>query len=401
MVKLKLFEAFGIEAEYMIVKKDSLDVQPIAHEVLARITGEAKASKLVKKKIAWSNELALHVLEIKCAYPLKNLVTIYKEFSKAIRAMNKALLKFDCQLMPTAMHPWMNPKTETQLWPYGQKRIYRKFDEIFNCSGHGWSNLQSVHINLPFSNDEEFGRLHAAIRVVLPLIPYLSASSPYYDGKKTNLACNRLDFYQKNQQKIPLIAGDIIPEPIFSKKEYLNLLARVYSEIRPFDPKGIICHTWVNSRGVIPKFDDGALEIRLMDIQECPLNDFALIALIVLLVKNIAMNLDVNLQARQCETKKLKQLLLKAMTYQEFQVPQWYQRLFLSEVKALKISDFMKKIIMSQLNQIDPVFHKPLKKILQKGNLSKRLISHPADLKSKYQRLLYCLDKDEIYEPKK
>ena len=43
--------------------------------------------------------------------------------------------------------------------------IYDTFDRIFSCKGHGWANLQSMQINLPFRGDEEFARLHAAIRV--------------------------------------------------------------------------------------------------------------------------------------------------------------------------------------------------------------------------------------------
>ena len=36
----------------------------------------------------------------------------------------------------------------------------------FDCKGHGWSNVQSTHINLPFYDDKEFEKLHAAIRVI-------------------------------------------------------------------------------------------------------------------------------------------------------------------------------------------------------------------------------------------
>ena len=49
--------------------------------------------------------------------------------------------------------------------------MYEAYDRIFDCRGHGWANLQAVHLNLPFSGDEEFGRLHAAIRLVLPIMP--------------------------------------------------------------------------------------------------------------------------------------------------------------------------------------------------------------------------------------
>ena len=41
-------------------------------------------------------------------------------------------------------------------------------------------------LNLPFSSDEEFGRLHAAIRLLLPLLPALAASSPLVEVYRAN-----------------------------------------------------------------------------------------------------------------------------------------------------------------------------------------------------------------------
>ena len=127
---LKLFEAYGIESEYMIVDQHSLSIKPIAHLVLEKLSHKKKASEYRDEDIMWSNELALHVLEIKCSRPLKSFTYMHDIFVKAIREMNSALEEFGCVLMPTAMHPWMNPYHETQLWPYGQKEIYKKFNEI-------------------------------------------------------------------------------------------------------------------------------------------------------------------------------------------------------------------------------------------------------------------------------
>ena len=76
----------------------------------------------------------------------------------------------------------MNPLTETVIWPHDNNEIYSLYDKIFDCRGHGWSNLQSVHINLPFKDELEFRKLHSAIRLLLPIIPALSASSPFADG---------------------------------------------------------------------------------------------------------------------------------------------------------------------------------------------------------------------------
>src|SRR5690606_7705226 len=115
----------------------------------------------------------------------------------------KILAPMGAMLMPTAMHPWFDPATETRLWPHEYSPVYETYNRIFGCQGHGWSNLQSMHVNLPFANDEEFARLHAAIRLALPILPALAASSPLVEGRVTGLADSRLDFYRFNSRRLP------------------------------------------------------------------------------------------------------------------------------------------------------------------------------------------------------
>ena len=71
-----------------------------------------------------------------------------------------------------------------------------------------------MHINLPFADDAEFTRLHAAIRAVLPIIPALSAASPFEQGSATGWMDTRLRYYRDNQREIPEISGQVIPEAV-------------------------------------------------------------------------------------------------------------------------------------------------------------------------------------------
>ena len=61
---IRLFEGVGIELEYMIVNRDTLDVLPIADELLKTVLG-SYGNDYEKENICWSNELALHVIELK------------------------------------------------------------------------------------------------------------------------------------------------------------------------------------------------------------------------------------------------------------------------------------------------------------------------------------------------
>lgn len=289
---LSLFQAVGMELEYMIVDRDSLSVRPLCDRLLQAAGGVLDNEVYPEGEngpAAWSNELVLHVVEFKTPAPVASLEGLDALFLAQVAHADAMLSQWNARLMPTAMHPWMNPHTETQLWPHGSRDIYESFNRIFNCRGHGWANLQSVHINLPFANDAEFRRLHAAIRTVLPLLPALAASSPVMDGTLTGCMDNRLAVYQNNCARIPQITGSVIPETVRGRQEYENrILHPIYQALAPLDPEGILRHEWANARGAIARFDRGAIEIRLLDIQECPKADLAIAALVCAVIKALA-----------------------------------------------------------------------------------------------------------------
>lgn len=280
-----LFEAFGVEIEYVIADLVSLDVMPVCDRLIEAVAGGPE-SEIERGPIAWSNELTLHVLELKTNGPAPTLSGLSEAFHTGVQDANRALAAFGARLLPGGMHPWMDPGTETRLWPHEYTEVYRTFDRIFGCSGHGWANLQSTHLNLPFQGDDEFGRLHAAIRLVLPLVPALAASSPFLDGRRGPALDSRLAQYRGNAKRVPSVAGLVIPEAVFTREQYeREVLGRIYRDLEPHDPEGVLRHEWVNARGAIARFDRGAIEIRLIDTQECPAADLAVVAAITEVVR--------------------------------------------------------------------------------------------------------------------
>jgi gamma-glutamyl:cysteine ligase YbdK (ATP-grasp superfamily) len=282
-----LFDVYGVEVELMIVDAETLDVKPCCDRLIEAVAGEP-ASEVEFGDIAWSNELTLHVLEMKTNGPAPALQGLAARFHENVLSASRALEDLGARLLPGAMHPWMDPATQTTLWPHEYTDVYHAFDRIFGCSGHGWANLQSTHLNLPFADDEEFGRLHAAIRIVLPLIPALAASSPFQDGGFGGAVDGRLVAYRKNAKRVPSVAGDVIPEMAASRARYeRDILERIYADLEPFDPEGVLRHEWVNARGAIARFDRGAIEIRVIDAQECPTADLAVVAAVARLVESL------------------------------------------------------------------------------------------------------------------
>ncbi|MCC6464332.1 MAG: glutamate--cysteine ligase [Planctomycetes bacterium] len=277
---LHLFQGFGIELEYMIVSRETLAAMPICDELLMDAGGQY--GDFENGDADWSNELVLHVLEIKTAGPAPTLEPLPAMFAGQIKKANRLLMRHNARLLPGGMHPFFDPASQTHLWPHDYNVVYETYNRIFDCRGHGWSNLQSTHLNLPFADDAEFARLHAAVRLVLPLLPALSAASPVAEGRLQAEADFRLKCYATNSSRIPSATGKVIPEPVYSKDAYYReILQPIWDDTAPFDPDGNLQGEYANARGAIARFDRMAVEIRLLDNQECPAADVAICALIV------------------------------------------------------------------------------------------------------------------------
>lgn len=282
---LNLFEGLGIELEYIIADRQTLDVMPAADEVLRTAAGRY-TNDYENSGMGWSNELVCHVLELKNNAPLPSLKGLSKAFHRQIKEINAILGPMGGRLMPSGMHPWMNPRKETKIWPHHYHNIYETYNRIFNCRRHGWANVQSMHINISFNGDEQFGRLHSAIRLLLPILPALAASSPVAEGNVTGLQDTRLSYYGRNQQKVPSIMGRIIPEPVFTRSQYKEqILNKIYADITKYDSDGILQHEWLNSRGAIPRYERSAMEIRIADTQECTGADIAVAEIVISALK--------------------------------------------------------------------------------------------------------------------
>jgi carboxylate-amine ligase len=406
---LHLFEGLGIELEYMIVDSASLDVLPISDEVL-----HAAAGKYITEYnaglISWSNELVLHSIELKNNSPVSSFNGLAPIFQEHIAHINRILKPKGGRLMPSAMHPWMDPVNGTKLWPHRNRRIYEAYDRIFNCRTHGWSNLQSIHINLSFNGDEEFRRLHAAVRLLLPIMPALAASSPVVEGRITDFLDNRLFFYRGNQRKIPSITGKVIPEAVYTRTGYENLiLKRMYRDIANHDKKTILQHEWLNSRGAIPRFDRSTIEIRILDVQECPLADIAIAVLIVAVLKDIITERWSDQKDQEAwDTDPLVSVLEETMRFGETAVIKdaRYLKVFgidKSRATAAEIWKYLVREISLPGSFTDAGLMKTLRVILDRGPLSRRILrstgKNPSRerLRTTYRKLCDCLEKGEMF----
>jgi carboxylate-amine ligase len=366
--------------------------------------------------IAWSNELCLHVIELKTNGPARSLSGVGESFHWNVLEIDATLASMDCRLLPTAMHPWMNPAREMFLWPHGDGEIYAAYDRIFDCHGHGWSNLQSTHLNFPFCGDQEFARLHAALRFLMPLLPPLWASSPVMEGALTPFLDNRLEVYRSNQSALPALTGEVIPEPVYSKEDYLRLLESLYAEVRPYDPEGLLQHEWLNSRGAIARFERNTIELRILDVQECPSSDLTMAAALTALLQRVSASplLD---QISQVPTPALSTLFQEGLR-QGLSTPLLgveYGRLLELGGDYQTVGELWADLGPSLHEEIPDEYRQRWAAILRRGSLASAIRarlrsrmaldqSEPAQhrlsraLREVYQELATCLREDRLFE---
>jgi glutamate--cysteine ligase len=198
------------------------------------------------------------------------LVEGVRRFSALVRS------EWDARLLPTGMHPWMDPR-RGKLWTRSNLRIYTTYARLFEVRTHGWMNVHAAHLNLPFGTEEQAVAMHTAAALLIPYLPALAASSPMYDGDLQESADGRLHWILQHQAQIPESCGAIVPEYVGSFAEYRKcIFAPMYAALDRRPNSGAIRHEFFNARGAVLRFARRALEIRVLDTQECVRMDIAI-----------------------------------------------------------------------------------------------------------------------------
>jgi len=283
----KTLDVLGPEHEFSVVN-DEMRALPIVDKIIKDFHG--RVVNFVKQpSFTFGKELQMHVLEIKPNNPFKTPEEFEEKMQEAVLILQSFLQRrYRAHLLGTGMHPLLR-LDQTKIWPHRDKQIYKEYSKIFNFRRHGWLNIQSFHLNLPYSDQESGILLHNLLANVCAYMPAIAASSPFYEGKPGEKVDNRLCFYMHNQKEIPSITGDVIPEYVSSFSQYRKEIIEKYSKDLAAAGAGklILNKEWVNSRGVIFRFDREAIEIRVMDEQECIKSDVALSCFIRALLRGL------------------------------------------------------------------------------------------------------------------
>jgi gamma-glutamyl:cysteine ligase YbdK (ATP-grasp superfamily) len=283
-------QVLGPEHEFSVVDEKLMPL-PIVDRVIKDLHGRI-VNTVRLKEFSFGKELQAHVAEFKANTPFKSPIVFEETMNKAVLNVCDLLeRRYHAHLLGLGMHPSLQ-LGDVHVWSHRDRQLYEIFSRIFNLNQHGWLNIQSFQLNLPFGDEKEAIKLYNALANILPYLPAITASSPVYENKIGDYVDNRLHFYLMNQKEIPSITGDIIPEYVASFDEYEKTTIKRYSEdlARMNAPRCLLNKEWLNSRGAVIRFDKRAIEIRVMDEQECVKSDVALSCFVRALLRGFLEN---------------------------------------------------------------------------------------------------------------
>ena len=280
----KTLEVLGPEHEFSLVNNEMRPL-PIVEKVIDDYYG--KISELIfLSKYAFRKEFPLHMVEVKARNPFKSPELLEESFQKAITSFLAFIDKrYQAHLLGTGMHPLLRLE-ETDTRP--QEIIAQELGKVFPLKRHGWLNIQSFQLNLPYASEKDAVSLNNTLALLCTYLPAISASSPICEGQLTPYDDFRLYNYKIKSYEIPSIAGDVIPEYISSFEQFREIVSDRYS--RELSSAGISIKdfpAYVNQRAAVFKFARNAMEVRAMDEQECIKSDVALSCFIRSIIRGL------------------------------------------------------------------------------------------------------------------
>jgi carboxylate-amine ligase len=182
-------------------------------------------------------------------------------------------------------------------------------------------------------------------------------------------------------------------------------LNRIYAELAPYDPEGILCEEWVNSRGAIARFERNTIEIRLLDTQESPYSDLAIASLLVeVLKKLVAGEWSSSAQQNEYPTEALHEILLATIRDGDQAILEQLEYLTLLGLPpdAPCQAGWVWKALLTRLPQNE---HSEFQELpLSKGCLAGRIRNNTGSAPSRrrieevYHQLCACLEERTFFE---
>jgi carboxylate-amine ligase len=188
----------GVEVEAQIVDKTTGDLVNIAENIVNGFNNEDRVK----------HELYLSTVEITSSPALDTNKT-YEELSSIFKKVLDLANNNNAGLIATGTHPFALYEDQVIT------NVNPRYEEF--AQKYGWAVRRlltfGMHVHVGMDSKEKAVAVHDEIRKYLPLVLALSACSPFWRGKDTELYCSRLSVFQG-------LPNTGLPEPYHEWSEY-------------------------------------------------------------------------------------------------------------------------------------------------------------------------------------
>ena len=188
----------GVEVESQIVDKSTGDLVNIAENIVNGYGDEERVK----------HELYLSTVEVTSS-PALDTNNTYSELSSIFEDILELANKNNAGLIATGTHPFALYEDQVIT------NVNPRYEEFANKYGWAVRRLLTfgMHVHVGMDSKEKAVAVHDEIRKYLPLVLALSACSPFWRGKDTELYCSRLSVFQG-------LPNTGLPEPYYEWREY-------------------------------------------------------------------------------------------------------------------------------------------------------------------------------------
>ena len=188
----------GVEVEAQIVDNTTGDLVNIAENIVNGFNNEDRVK----------HELYLSTVEITSS-PALDTNNTYEELSSIFKEVLDLAIKENAGLIATGTHPFALYEDQVIT------NVNPRYEEF--AQKYGWAVRRlltfGMHVHVGMDSKEKAVAVHDEIRKYLPLVLALSACSPFWRGKDTELYCSRLSVFQG-------LPNTGLPEPYLEWSEY-------------------------------------------------------------------------------------------------------------------------------------------------------------------------------------
>ncbi len=407
LVAQDLLSGFQLELNLALVGKDSLNAFSQVDELLTLRCGE-RLRRVQIGEAEWSLGGPRHRLAVRSRNGFDSLGHAQNVLSSELKIAAELAMQLDGRLAGQGMHPWMRAD-EAEYWPHVDIGRSQALESIFGSERHGFANQQMLGLALPFQDDAGFEALWAALRIVLPLLPAIAASSPFADGacgpvRNCRLAARR-DYFDTDLD----FASSLVPKH-YSCREAVRaeLGAPLEEALEKRGLLGTLQAGDVCGDGILADFRSGLVHIGVLDMQESLQANLAICSLVVAMVRIMIWQVDVPLAGqRQWPSARLNEVLEPMLCEAEDGVIRDldYLQLFkFPEHGACRAGELLQFLIEEKLAEDSAIVANTavLEQIVSRGSLATRCLRALPEnwdeeaLYELYKELVQCQVEDRL-----